>query len=272
MPLEVSQCRKLRELDLKNTYVITLPREIANLGNMIYINMDNCPLKDSLANTYGSGIATVHQFFQRKETRAIFKVTLFHASSRTRFLFRLQEKLFDKLTEWIYPSIPKELIYEKVEELFKVLKDCNTEMLKKMYRNCNMLFPVKFEHLDLLVLRQKLENLYEEGNAREDIAQIELRLKSHFLDEDLHVVVALATDIYKTVEDQGTIDEFFKFKKHIFTEPLAYLTAQSLLDNLSKYKEMKRQERLDTIAQLKDNIESLYAEESECLVLCLARG
>ena len=74
IPLEVSQCRKLRELDLKNTYVITLPREIANLGNMIYINMDNCPLKDSLATTYGSGIATVHQFFQRKETRAIFKV------------------------------------------------------------------------------------------------------------------------------------------------------------------------------------------------------
>ena len=176
----------------------------------------------------------------------------------------MQEKLFDKLTEWIYPSIPKELIYEKVEELFKVLKDCNTEMLKKMYRNCNMLFPVKFEHIDLLLLRQKLENLYEEGNAREDIAQIELRLKSHFLDEDLHVVVALATDIYKTTPEQETIDEFFKFKKHIFTEPLAYLSAQKLLDNLAKYKEMKRQERIDTIAQLKDNIEALYAEESKC--------
>ena len=56
------------------------------------------------------------------------------------------------------------------------------------------------------MIRQRLYKLYEEGVAREDIAQIELRLKSHFLDESLEVIVALATDVFNTVKDQHTID------------------------------------------------------------------
>jgi hypothetical protein len=55
-------------------------------------------------------------------------------------------------------------------------------MLKKLYRNCSRLFPVKFNDIDPIILRQKLDNLYEEGNAREDIGKIELRLKAQFLD------------------------------------------------------------------------------------------
>jgi hypothetical protein len=46
-----------------------------------------------------------------------------------------KEKLFDTLTEWIYPSQPKEDVFERIEQLFNVLKDCNTEMLKKLHRN-----------------------------------------------------------------------------------------------------------------------------------------
>jgi hypothetical protein len=64
-----------------------------------------------------------------------------------------------------------------------------------------MLFPVKFADIDPQVIREKLFHLYEEGIAREDIAQIELRLKSHFLDESLEVIVTLATDIFNTVKD-----------------------------------------------------------------------
>jgi hypothetical protein len=43
-------------------------------------------------------------------------------------------------------------------------------MLKKLYRNCQMLFPVKFHQIDPLVIREKLYKLYDEGVAREDIA------------------------------------------------------------------------------------------------------
>ena len=43
-------------------------------------------------------------------------------------------------------------------------------MLKKLHRNCQMIFPVKFYQIDPLVIRESLFKLYEEGIAREDIA------------------------------------------------------------------------------------------------------
>ena len=82
-----------------------------------------------------------------------------------------------------------------------MLKDCNSDMLKRLQRNSQMLFPVRFEDVDPLIIRQKLFKLYDEGVAREDIAQLQLRLKSHYLDEPLESVVILATDIFKNIND-----------------------------------------------------------------------
>ena len=169
---------------MKNTFIITLPRELANMACLLYVNLDNCPLKDSLTKTYSEGMTGIHSELRRKEDRKLYK-----------------EKIFDTLTEWIYPSQPKEEVFEKLELLFANLKDCSTEMLKKLLRNCQMLFPVKFGDIDPQVIRDKLFKLYEEGIAREDIAQIELRLKSHFLDEALDVIVRLATDIFTNIKD-----------------------------------------------------------------------
>ena len=132
VPLAISQCHKLKvnrtfinlcllqELDLKNTFIITLPRELASLAHMLYLNLDNCPMKESLMTVYdGGNMVSIHTDLRRKEDRKIYK-----------------EKVFDTLTEWIYPSQPKEEVFEKIELLFSYLKDCNTEMLKKLQRNC----------------------------------------------------------------------------------------------------------------------------------------
>jgi hypothetical protein len=86
------------------------------------------------------------------------------------------------------------------------LKDCNTEMLKKLHRNVPMLFPVKFDDIDPMIIRSKLFKLYDEGIAREDIGQIVLRLKGHFLEEPLEDIVKLATDIFNSIKDLNTID------------------------------------------------------------------
>jgi len=102
-------------------------------------------------------------------------------------------------------------------------------MLKKLHRNCQMIFPVKFYQIDPLVIRESLFKLYEEGIAREDIAQLQLRIKSHFLDDSLEVIVQLATDVFNNIHSQKTIDEFFKYKSHIFKEPLENLNAEKLL-------------------------------------------
>lgn len=57
VPEEISNCHKLRELDLKNTFVITLPREMANLTNLLILNLEGCPLKESLGQLYGMGMS-----------------------------------------------------------------------------------------------------------------------------------------------------------------------------------------------------------------------
>ncbi len=118
VPLEISKCHKLKELDLKNTYVITLPREMANLTSLLLLTLDGCPLKETLANTYSEGMASIHNDFRRKEDRKHYK-----------------EHLFDHLTEWVYPSIPKDRIFEVIEQIFGMLKDCNSDMLKRLQRN-----------------------------------------------------------------------------------------------------------------------------------------
>lgn len=95
VPIEISECQKLREIDLKNTFIITLPRELSNLANLLNLNLDGCPLKDSLAQTYSDGMASVHRDLRRKEDRKMYK-----------------EQLFNQLTEWVYPSEPKEDVFE----------------------------------------------------------------------------------------------------------------------------------------------------------------
>jgi Leucine-rich repeat (LRR) protein len=244
LPLEVSECLQLREIDVRNTFIITLPRELANLANLLYLNLDGCPLKETLGQTYSEGMSAMHTQLRRKEDRKLYK-----------------EQLFNHLTEWVYPSEPKEHVFEQVEVLFAQLKDCNTEMLKKLHRNSQMLFPKLFADIDPLRIRSKLFDLYEEGVAREDIAQLQLRIKSHFIDEPLHIVVQIATDIFHHVKDSETIDQFFRYKRHVFTGSLGELTAQKLLDNLAAYKERKRQERLQTIEFLKSQIDNHYSDE-----------
>lgn len=124
-----------------------------------------------------------------------------------------------------------------------------------------MLFPVKFEDIDPLVIRKKLFDLYDEGVARLDIAQLQLRLKSHFLDEPLEAVVVLATDIFTTVGDPATIDCFFRYKSHIFTDTFDHLNAHILLQNLQAYRAVKAEERQQIIKLLYQRIDNLYADE-----------
>lgn len=124
-----------------------------------------------------------------------------------------------------------------------------------------MLFPVKFDDIDPLIIRQKLFKLYDEGIARLEIADIQLRLKSHYLDEPLEAVVHLATEIFNNVKDQHVVDQFFKYKSQIFNAPFNQLNAGNLIENLRLYKQRKNIERLRIIQTLKDRIENLYIDE-----------
>jgi len=119
IPIEICSCQKLRELTLSNTFIITLPRELANLASLLVLQLDGCPMKESLNESYARGISQIHTDLRRKEDRKLYK-----------------EQLFNQLTEWVYPSEPKENVFEQIEILFNCLKDCNSDMLKKLFRNC----------------------------------------------------------------------------------------------------------------------------------------
>ena len=63
------------------------------------------------------------------------------------------------------------------------------------------------------------------------------------------------------MEDKNTIDQFFKFKSHIFTAPFEHLSAQVLLENLKNYKARKNEERRQKIQNLYQRIDYIYADE-----------
>lgn len=88
VPVELASCKKLKEVDLKNTYVISMPRELSMLTSLKLLNLDGAPMKESLSTIYSEqGVSGIHTDLRRKDDRRIYK-----------------EKIFDTLTEWIYPS------------------------------------------------------------------------------------------------------------------------------------------------------------------------
>ena len=73
--MELCQCEKLQELDLKDTEVERLPRELASLRSLVYLSLDRCKLKPSLEDTYSGGVVSVHKKLNRKDDRKLYKVS-----------------------------------------------------------------------------------------------------------------------------------------------------------------------------------------------------
>ncbi len=243
LPEELSNCKKMRELDLKNTFIITLPRELANLSHMVYLSLDSCPLKESLEKTYTAGIASMHTKLRAKDDRRKYKL-----------------KLMNKLCEWVYPSADKYMLGEVVEQIFELLKGCDSAMLKKLYRDCHTIFPLKFEQIDPTVIREKLTKVFEETHERDETAKLQLKIRAYFVKEPLEQVVRLAGDIFRAGMAE-MLDEFLRYRSKVFAGPFDKLTAQTLKANLEAYKKSKIEERVNGIKKLKKRIGNLYADE-----------
>ena len=240
---DLCKCVNLREIDLRKTYIMELPRELAELQHLMYFNLDKCPLKSSLDKSYGMNIATLTGTFQRKNDRKFYK-----------------QKILNKLTEWVYPSIEGNLVLQKLDEVFQSLKDSSTFMLKKLYRNAERIFPKEFPDIDAELIRGKLGTLLDESLAREEIAKIQLKLKAHFQEESLKQVDALARDLHYNSTPQ-LLEEFLIYKKHVFTLPFIELSAELLNHKLDEYKKRKIDERKKAIQRLFKKIQMLYFDE-----------
>eukprot|EP00826_Nyctotherus_ovalis_P063138 TRINITY_DN9234_c0_g1_i2.p1 TRINITY_DN9234_c0_g1~~TRINITY_DN9234_c0_g1_i2.p1 ORF type:complete len:304 (+),score=125.38 TRINITY_DN9234_c0_g1_i2:80-991(+) len=236
-------CKKLAELDLKNTFIITLPRELAELAHLTFLNLQNCPLKDSLQNTYQTGMVTMHKSLRSKEDRRTYK-----------------QKLMNKLCEWVYPSVDKYMVGDMVENVFALLKGCDSAVLKKLYRDCHTIFPLKFEQVDPNAIKEKLLKVFDETREREEISKIELEIKAHFTTVPLDKLVRLATDIHRKGYREK-LKVFLKFKQQVFAGNFAELTADKLQQNLEAYRKAKVEERANAIKKLNSKIGNLYSDE-----------
>ena len=64
-------------LDLSDTYVRRLPREIYYVKGLFELNLKNCPLDDDIAEVYPQGIVPVMAFYKNLMQRAIYRVRPF---------------------------------------------------------------------------------------------------------------------------------------------------------------------------------------------------
>ena len=75
IPIEISECKKLKVLDLSDTYVRRLPREIYYVKGLYELNLKNCPLDDDIAEVYPQGIVPIMAFYKNLMQRAIYRVS-----------------------------------------------------------------------------------------------------------------------------------------------------------------------------------------------------
>ena len=74
IPIALSECNKLTVLDLSNTYVRRLPREMYYVKGFYELNLDGCPLDDDLAQVYSKGIVATMSYFKDLMFKAIYRV------------------------------------------------------------------------------------------------------------------------------------------------------------------------------------------------------
>eukprot|EP00826_Nyctotherus_ovalis_P063140 TRINITY_DN9234_c0_g1_i6.p1 TRINITY_DN9234_c0_g1~~TRINITY_DN9234_c0_g1_i6.p1 ORF type:complete len:249 (+),score=117.67 TRINITY_DN9234_c0_g1_i6:28-747(+) len=160
----------------------------------------------------------------------------------------------------VYKRQDKYMVGDMVENVFALLKGCDSAVLKKLYRDCHTIFPLKFEQVDPNAIKEKLLKVFDETREREEISKIELEIKAHFTTVPLDKLVRLATDIHRKGYREK-LKVFLKFKQQVFAGNFAELTADKLQQNLEAYRKAKVEERANAIKKLNSKIGNLYSDE-----------
>ena len=72
--------------------------------------------------------------------------------------------------------------------------------------------------------------------ARDEIVEIQLKIKAHFLDESPVTIAKFASHLNKKGMADSRLRTMLKIKEHIFTKPLDDLTVNDMEANLRKFK------------------------------------
>ena len=77
LPIEIEECKKLKQLDLRNTLITTLPRELGRLKNIVDVDILDVNLKKKLADAHAAGgTRQLMQKLKHKDVRKNLKIKL----------------------------------------------------------------------------------------------------------------------------------------------------------------------------------------------------
>ena len=249
IPVEIKNCTQLKELDIRETEVSILPRDIAELKGLVSLKLDGCPLNTTFQNSIKDAETPADQMLN-------ISLTLKRKYDRRDY----KAKLCNKLMEWKYPSTDKALIEKKVEELFASLKDVNSAGLKRLVRQYLRLFPKDFNDIKIESIKEDLNQLQNDESDREEISRIILRLRANFPKEQLDNVVRLAKDLYRNTNEDG-ITEMLKYRAYVFVGAFGELSYKTLLENLKKYKKEKVEQKEKAVRMLNKKLNKIYKDD-----------
>ena len=139
VPQELTDCRDLEVLDLSHTYVKTLPIEFSLLKKMYDLDLNGCPLKESLASVYQKGIVEVLKFYEDKVQREKYRGLLVKAC---------KENL------WIDDQT--QAISEAIDSILMAVESDDIYLLKRLLRNLKYILPESIDLVDPYQIRMNL--------------------------------------------------------------------------------------------------------------------
>ena len=181
--MELGECVSLQVIDLSNTHIVNLPRELSQLKNLVEIDLRDCNLSKQIGLCYSQGISSIRQHLTRKAERRYHK-----------------KKLHDILKEKIYPEVDSVEIWKCVEEVMNTLKDQDTDVLKKLIHNADSIFNVKFQSINAKTVKGRLLAIQKKSRKQEEEAEFELVLRACYPHESLEDVRQLAKDIFEKTD------------------------------------------------------------------------
>jgi len=254
VPVELEGLKNLQSLDLSRTLVKDLPRELANVSRLVELNLEGCPLKPSLEESYRQGITGVWDNLNRKVSRRYYKGLV-----------------FKELKENIYPGKSSRLLKSMANEVFMYLKDLDLRGLKLFYHNLRRVFPTQLEDFDPESIRDKLNLIYSDLETREKVSNLSLKLKSKYPQTDIQEVSDLAKSFVASFTEKD-IQSFFKRK--MLPDDFRDIDLNSLTQTLTTRKEKLEfklsQTKNNLLSKLKNSYEDAEYEKLQELAEQLA--
>ncbi|CAM9235935.1 unnamed protein product, partial [Scytosiphon promiscuus] len=189
---DIQHCSRLKVLDLRDTALTKLPREVGRLSTILEIDLRGAPLKSKMKffqrNTKG-----LLEYLQERDARKHIKV-----------------ELYNKLSTGLYREVLDSPTGRRIQPLIKAVCLAFTDLqeLRQVARHCDRLFPEDLTAVGAAYptaaaarLREKFTVLRRKNERKRLASQLELKMRAIYYDViDPAAVEGHIAAIYQQVE------------------------------------------------------------------------